>query len=211
MGAARNFRTRRHADIIPASLRGRVGTATIVVMTASTEPAARPWGRPAVVAATLGGIGRIGFAPGTFGAAVGLVLALATATAAGWMGRRFFAGTANAALACEAGLVTAICLAGIPICSRAAALLGRGKDPGAIVLDEAAAMAATLLVVPANGRTPAVLIVAFLLFRVFDILKPFPCDRCERLPTGLGIMADDWAAAAYAAAILTAIRAAGWL
>ena len=85
MDAARNFQTRRHSDIIPASLRGRVGTATIVVMTASTEPAARPWGRPAVVAATLGGIGRIGFAPGTFGAAVGLVLALATATAAGWM------------------------------------------------------------------------------------------------------------------------------
>jgi phosphatidylglycerophosphatase A len=53
--------------------------------------------------------------------------------------------------------------------------------------------------------------VAFALFRVFDILKPFPCDRCERLPTGLGIMADDWAAAAYAAAILAAFRAAGWL
>ena len=36
-------------------------------------------------------------------------------------------------------------------------------------------------------------------------------DRCERLPTGLGIMADDWAAAGYAAAILAVIRAAGWL
>ena len=172
---------------------------------------ARPWGRPAVLMATLGGIGRIGFAPGTFGAAVGLVLSLAAATAAGWLGQRLFPDVAGAARAGEAGLVAAICLAGIPICSRAAALLGRGKDPGAIVLDETAAMAATLLVVPANGRTPAVLTVAFLLFRVFDILKPFPCDRCERLPTGLGIMADDWAAAAYAAAILAVIRAAGWL
>jgi phosphatidylglycerophosphatase A len=180
-------------------------------MTPSTEPMTRPWDRAAVFAATLGGIGRIGFAPGTFGAAVGLVLAIGTAAAAEWLGRRLFADWGGAALACEAGLVAAICLAGVPICSRAAAWLGRGKDPGAIVLDEAAAMAATLLVVPADARTPTVMAVAFTLFRVFDILTPFPCDRCERLPTGLGIMADDWAAAAYAAAILAAFRAAGWL
>ena len=180
-------------------------------MTAFVEPAARPWSRPAVLAATLGGIGRIGFAPGTFGAAVGLVLGLATAHAAGWLAELFFPGVAGAALVCESGLVAAICLAGVPICSRAAAALGRGKDPGAIVLDETAAMAATLLVVPAASRTPAVLAAGFVLFRIFDILKPFPCDRCERLPTGLGIMADDWAAAGYAAAILAGIRAAGWL
>jgi phosphatidylglycerophosphatase A len=180
-------------------------------MVSSVEPAARAWSRPAVLVATLGGIGRIGFAPGTFGAAVGLVLAVAAATAAAWLAARFFPGIPGAAPACEAGLVAAVCLAGVPICSRAAAALGRGKDPGAIVLDETAAMAATLLVVPTAGRTPAVLAVAFALFRVFDILKPFPCDRCERLPTGLGIMADDWAAAGYAAAVLAVIRAAGWL
>jgi phosphatidylglycerophosphatase A len=164
-----------------------------------------------VLVATLGGIGRIGFAPGTFGSVAGLLLAVATAAAAGWLAERVFPGIAGAAPACEAGIVAAICLAGVPICSRAATALGRGKDPGAIVLDEAAAMAATLLVVPANARTPAVLAAACGLFRVFDILKPFPCDRCERLPTGLGIMADDWAAAGYAAAILAGMRAAGWL
>jgi phosphatidylglycerophosphatase A len=164
-----------------------------------------------VLVATLGWIGRIGFAPGTFGAAAGLLLAVAATAAAGWLAERVFPGIAGAAPACEAGIVAAICLAGVPICSRAAAALGRGKDPGAIVLDEAAAMAATLLVVPAADRTPAVLATAWALFRVFDILKPFPCDRCERLPTGLGIMADDWAAAGYAAAILAGIRAVGWL
>lgn len=164
-----------------------------------------------MLVATLGWIGRIGFAPGTFGAAAGLLLAVAAAAAAGWLAERVFPGIAGAAPACEAGIVAAICLAGVPICSRAAAALGRGKDPGAIVLDEAAAMAATLLVVPAADRTPAVLATAWGLFRVFDILKPFPCDRCERLPTGLGIMADDWAAAGYAAAILAGIRAVGWL
>ena len=45
------------------------------------------------------------------------------------------------------------------------------------------------------GQSDGAVAAAFLLFRVFDIAKPFPCDRCERLPTGLGIMADDWAAA----------------
>ena len=210
MGAARNFRSLR-VKKHHTRLRDRFGIATIVAMTPCTEPIPRPWDRAALLVATVGGIGRIGFAPGTFGAAAGLLLSLATAMMAGWLGQRLVPTVADAALACEAGLVAAICLAGVPICSRGAVLLGRGKDPGAIVIDETAAMAATLLVVPAGARTPAVLTVAFLLFRVFDILKPFPCDRCERLPTGLGIMADDWAAAAYAGAILAVIRAAGWL
>ena len=157
-----------------------------------------------MLVATLGGLGRVGFAPGTWGAAAGVLLSLAVATGAA----RFAAGVAWPV---EAALVAAVCLGGVPYCSRAAAVLGRGKDPGCIVLDEAAAMAATLLVVPPAARTPAVLAVAFALFRIFDIAKPFPCNRCERLPTGLGIMADDWAAAAYAAACLATARWLGWL
>jgi phosphatidylglycerophosphatase A len=164
-----------------------------------------------VLVATLGGLGRAGFAPGTWGAAAGLAMALAVSAGAAWAAGLLAPGTEAAPRAVEAALVAAICLAGVPICSRAAAALGRGKDPGCIVLDEAAAMAATLLVVPPADRTPAVLAVAFALFRVFDIAKPFPCNRCERLPTGLGIMADDWAAAAYAAAGLAAARWRGWL
>jgi phosphatidylglycerophosphatase A len=164
-----------------------------------------------VLVATLGGLGRAGFAPGTWGAAAGLAMALAVSAGAAWAAGLWAPGTEAAPRAVEAALVAAICLAGVPICSRAAAALGRGKDPGCIVLDEAAAMAATLLVVPPADRTPAVLAVAFALFRVFDIAKPFPCNRCERLPTGLGIMADDWAAAAYAAAGLAAARWLGWL
>jgi phosphatidylglycerophosphatase A len=171
-----------------------------------------------VLVATLGGLGRAGFAPGTWGAAAGLAMALAVSAGAAWAAGLLAPGTEAAPRAVEAApraveaaLVAAICLAGVPICSRAAAALGRGKDPGCIVLDEAAAMAATLLVVPPADRTPAVLAVAFALFRVFDIAKPFPCNRCERLPTGLGIMADAWAAAAYAAAGLAAARWLGWL
>ena len=54
-------------------------------------------------------------------------------------------------------------------------------------------------------------VVAFVLHRLFDITKPFPCRRLERLPAGLGIMADDWGAAAWMAAALTACRWCGWL
>lgn len=171
--------------------------------------AAVPWFAPALLVATCGGVGRVPFAPGTAGSVLGVPLALVTGAAATWAA---CAGAAPLAVAgLEACMIAAIFLVGVPVCTRAAALLGRGKDPGCIVLDEVAAMAATLLVVPPAARTPAVLAAAFLLFRLFDIAKPFPCDRCERLPTGLGIMADDWAAAAYAATCLAAIRWLGWL
>lgn len=164
-----------------------------------------------MLVATLGGLGRAGFAPGTWGAAAGMLLSWAVETGAARVADRLAPGAAAASHAAEAAIIAAIGLAGVPICSRAAAVLGRGKDPGCIVLDEAAAMAATLLVVPPAARSPAVLAVAFALFRIFDIAKPFPCNRCERLPTGLGIMADDWAAAAYAAACLATARWLGWL
>ena len=55
------------------------------------------------------------------------------------------------------------------------------------------------------------LVAAFALHRLFDITKPFPCRRLEHLPAGLGIMADDWGAAAWMAVALTACRWCGWL
>ena len=110
----------------------------------------------------------------------------------------------------EVGIVVGICLAGIPVCSRAAALMGR-KDPGAIVLDEVASMPLALLAVPPFARTPQLLAVAFVLLRIFDIGKPFPCRQLERLPAGLGIMADDWAAAAWTAVCLAIARWQHWI
>jgi phosphatidylglycerophosphatase A len=99
---------------------------------------------------------------------------------------------------------------GIPLCTRAARLLG-GKDPGPVVLDEAVAVPTVLAVVPLAARGPLVLAAAFGLFRVFDIAKPPPIRQVERLPEGLGIMADDQVAAAFAAACLAAARWQGWL
>jgi len=156
------------------------------------------WFDPAVLVATCGGLGRIGFAPGTFGAAVGTLVALAFARMA-------------LPLVVEAGLLVAINLVGVPICTRATRALGLGKDPGAIVYDEAASVPLAAIVLPAASRSPTVLVALFVLHRLFDITKPFPCRRLEHLPAGLGIMADDWGAAAYVAVCLAIGRWLGWL
>jgi phosphatidylglycerophosphatase A len=162
----------------------------------TTPPAnAPPWLSPAVFLATCGGVGRLGLAPGTAGAAVGAVLAAALAA---W----------ELPLPVEATLLVAINAVGVPICTRAVALLGRGSDPGAIVFDEVASLPLGLLVVPAAARSPVVIAIAFLLHRLFDISKLPPGRQLERLPAGLGIMADDWAASAWMAVGLVAIR---WL
>jgi len=137
-------------------------------------------------------------APGTAGAAAGALLA---------------AGVAQLGLPLtgEACLLVAINAVGVPICTQAARLLGRGSDPGAIVYDEAASLPLALLVVPGAERSAGLLLVTFALHRVFDIWKPFPCRQLERLPAGLGIMADDWGAAAWVALMLAAGRwAGGW-
>ena len=157
--------------------------------------AAPPWFSPAVFLATCGGVGRLGLAPGTAGAAVGAVAAAGLAAA-------------ELPLPVEASLLVAVNLVGVPICTRAVALLGRGSDPGAIVYDEAASLPLGLLVVPPAARSPVVIAVAFLLHRLFDISKLPPGRQLERLPAGLGIMADDWAAAAWMALGLVALR---WL
>ena len=119
-----------------------------------------PWFDPAVLAASCGGLGRIPFAPGTFGAAAGVIVSLAVAAAQ-------FPPVAEAA---------------VPAAARS-------------TLPEAAAL----------------LLAAFLLHRVFDIAKPFPCRQLEHLPAGLGIMADDWGAALWMAVILTVCRWSGWV
>lgn len=96
-------------------------------------------------------------------------------------------------------------LLAVPLCTLAARQLGGLKDPSAVVLDEAAAMPLVLLVVAPEARTWLTLLAAFGLFRLFDITKLPPCRQLERLPEGLGVMADDWAAAAYAAAVLAVV------
>lgn len=78
------------------------------------------------------------------------------------------------------------------------------KDPGIIVIDEVAGMLVSVLFLP---RTIPVLVTAFLLFRLFDIWKPFPARQFQELHGGLGVMLDDLIAGAYALALIAISRA----
>ena len=79
-----------------------------------------------------------------------------------------------------------------------------GKDPGAIVIDEVAGMALSVLTLP---LTPAVLLAGFLLVRLFDIVKPYPANALQRLRGGAGVMLDDLVAGFYALVVVAAARA----
>jgi phosphatidylglycerophosphatase A len=128
-------------------------------------------------------VGFCPIAPGTLGGLWGLPLA--------W-------GLSYVPIAAQLAILTALFLVGIPLCTAAARDLGL-KDPGSIVFDEIVAVAVTFFWIPI---TPTALIVGFLLFRLFDIVKPLPIRRLERLPDGLGIMADDLLAGVYANLVL---------
>ena len=94
-------------------------------------------------------------------------------------------------------LILALFFVGTAVSSRYAAELGR-PDPGRIVIDEVCGQLIALAFLP-PGWGPAGL--AFALFRFFDIIKPWPIRRLERLPGGWGIMADDVGAGLAAAAL----------
>ena len=70
-----------------------------------------------------------------------------------------------------------------------------GKDPGPVVIDEVLGMLITLAFLDVNSRAPSS---GFFLFRVFDVIKPFPAGRLEHLHGGSGIMLDDAMAGVYA-------------
>jgi phosphatidylglycerophosphatase A len=101
--------------------------------------------------------------------------------------------------AAELVLITVIILVGIWAASRTEKLVGR-KDPGKVVIDEVAGQLIALLpLLPRVDPGWTSILSAFLLFRFFDIVKPYPARRLESLESGLGIMADDIVAGAYAA------------
>ena len=122
-------------------------------------------------------------APGTAGSLVGLLLFLPLAGRAFWI---------------QLAAVVAVTILGVLAGGRLATMLG-AKDPGMVVVDEVAGQWITFLALP---MTPVTAVAGFLLFRVMDILKPWPARALERLPGGLGIMADDVAAGIYAHLLL---------
>lgn len=150
------------------------------------------------------GVGYFPIAPGTLGALVGMVAYLAL-----WAG----AGSLLESLALAKRLdllyvwtpqmtvmlvaIFLVTVAGIWAASRAEKLVQK-KDPSVVVVDEVAGQMIALLSGPFWIHTWWSIFTAFLLFRVFDIWKPYPIRRLERLESGLGIMADDVLAGVYA-------------
>ena len=145
------------------------------------------------VIATLGRLGYVSWAPGTWGSAVGLVLGLLCVRILSW---------SAALIALPLSFVI-----GAFICSHAERALAQ-HDPPAVILDEVWGMAAVILILPWITFSWALLVMAFLLFRAFDIIKPPPVKRLARLQGGWGIMADDAGAAAYTALVLILVA---WL
>jgi len=153
-----------------------------------TEEAARPGALSNLALALATGLGS-GYSPvvpGTAGSLVGLLLFLPVH------------GLPPAALLCA---VLALSVVGV-VASGHVARLVRIEDPGIVVIDEVAGMWVTLLFLP---LTPVTAVLGFVIFRVFDVVKPFPARRLEDLPGGLGIMCDDLMAGAYANLLLRGI------
>lgn len=152
--------------------------------------------RLAVFIATVGYCGYFPIAPGTVGSAAGLLFYALVA----WTGSS----------ALEAALIVGLFAAGVWAGTTAERYFG-GVDPGPIVLDEVVGMLITLAFIPGLGWSGA--IAGFVLFRVFDVIKPYPAARFEQLHGGLGVMADDAMAAIYANVCLRALLwlAPGWI
>ncbi len=146
--------------------------------------------------ATFFGVGRLKPGPGTWASVATVGIWRAAAPAAG--------GFQMAAAIGAAALVT---LLGIPASTRVERESGR-KDPGFVVIDEVAGQLIALIGAPLGWKT---LLASLILFRVFDIMKPPPIRRLERLPEGAGIMLDDVGAGLYALAVLHGLRRLGLL
>ena len=161
------------------------------------------------------GIGRIPFAPGTFGALLGLVwFGLLLLSGRWWV---FAAGT-------SAGLAFSVWL-----CGHAEGILHQ-KDPGSVVMDEITAMPLCFagwvgIVMSQTGSLPSfehffserswpLALGVFVAFRFFDIAKPWPVLQSQALPGGWGITVDDALAAVYVNGVVLAAHAAakglGW-
>lgn len=139
--------------------------------------------RVATFVATAGFVGFAPIAPGTVGSAAGLVVYAAVRLAG--------------SSAFEAAVIVATFVIGVWAANEVERHLG--KDPGPVVIDEVAGMLITLafLDVTVTGA-----LVGFVVFRVLDVIKPFPAGRLEHLHGGAGIMLDDVMAGIYGNLVL---------
>jgi phosphatidylglycerophosphatase A len=183
-------------------------------MSPETEtPDKRPKPHISILLATWFGLGYLPKAPGTWGSLGGTALALVMAhwewtgilknpkLAGMYEGKNFW----TAGLSTYPGeILLALLIAGIGvIVATRAARHAQIEDPQWVVIDEVSGQLITYYlffwVLPLHWKS---WLLGFILFRLFDIWKPFPARQLERLPGGWGIMADDWMAGIYAAIVL---------
>jgi phosphatidylglycerophosphatase A len=141
----------------------------------------------ALALATFFGVGYVPIAPGTFGSLAGLLVWLIVPASLFWQ-----------------GLSVILTLAAGVWAATAAEAHFRSTDPGPVVIDEVMGMLVTLVGIPVGW---AGAFAGFIWFRFFDVVKPYPANRFERLSGGVGIMADDLMAAIYANLALRATLA----
>ncbi|HFC97978.1 MAG TPA: phosphatidylglycerophosphatase A [Thermosulfurimonas dismutans] len=129
------------------------------------------------------GLGHVPWAPGTWGSAVGIFLYWGLAPASFWT---------------QGVILLILSLLGVWSSGRTARRLGQ-KDPSRVIIDEVAGAYLALLGHPSS---PGYLLAGFLLFRLLDIVKPWPVRQAEKLPSGWGIMGDDLVAGAITCLLL---------
>ena len=145
--------------------------------------------------ATCGYLGYVPVASGTFGSAAGLVV--------------FYAVRSTESAAVELASIIVLFAVGIWSATVTERHLG-AVDPAPVVVDEVVGMLITLAFLPVSV---AGALVGFFIFRALDVVKPWPSGRFERLPGGLGVMADDGMAALYGNLVMRGLMAVapGWL
>ena len=135
--------------------------------------------RLAFAIATVFKAGYIPIAPGTVGSIIGLLVF--------WLIKDY------ASFTIEMFVAATLFFAGVWASTIVEQVLER-HDPGVVIVDEVVGMLVALMLLP---PTITVMFLAFLLFRVFDIIKPYPARWCEQLSRGWGIMMDDVVAGLY--------------
>ncbi len=163
-------------------------------MTTNADPALKdqigrpPAGAWAWIVATFFGVGRLKPGPGSWGSAATVLL---------WWAVSHAIPPQHQTLAALLIAVAAIAI-GIPAATRVSRQCGI-KDPSFVVIDEVAGQMITLIAAPVAWKS---LLIGFILFRGFDIWKPPPLRRLERIPEGAGIVLDDVGAGLYGLAVL---------
>jgi phosphatidylglycerophosphatase A len=238
--AAETAKRRQAAALQRATCRSPLQGWRTTSMTETTKAPAEKKPRVALWIATGFGLGYLPVAPGTWGSLGGVVLTLAVCapflTLFGTIFRPIsglFVSLQNFVVYFEIVMLLAVSISGVWASDRVSKFIGK-TDPQQIVIDEICGMSVTLVFgLGALWYTSAVtqmtdfvgvgrlflmqvlnwkyLVVGFILFRMFDIVKPWPIRRLEKLPGGWGIMADDWFAGIYAAVVLWVVRTMGWL